>query len=157
MVVLFQFPVTSDRARAVAKLLVGEKIVPERVLILDAIQRCNFHGRLSPDEAIAFKLETTMERKQESSSLVKGLDYYPSGSMVDGLAAALLGQCELKKIKGSLCVLWPDLGVPIMSLVKSLLIKDVLNGANCSIDKGYEHEYLKLSRGRKRLDSDLYT
>ncbi|KAL8533517.1 hypothetical protein ACS0TY_009789 [Phlomoides rotata] len=160
MIVLVQFSVTPERANAVARLLIGEKIVPQRVLILDSIQSCNFRGRLSPDETIAFKLETSLERKKsdaKDSSLLKGLDYYPSGSMVDGLAAALLSRCELKKIKGSLCVSWPSLGVPVMSLVKSLLVRDVLTGINYTIEGDYEDEYLKLSRRKDRFDSDLYT
>ncbi|KAL0430046.1 UNVERIFIED_CONTAM: hypothetical protein Sradi_0630600 [Sesamum radiatum] len=160
MIVLVQFSVTPERAHAVAKLLIGEKIIPERVLILDSVQSRNFRGRLSPDETIAFKLETSLERKNSDagdSSLVKGLDYYPSGSVVDGLAAALLSRCQLKKIKGTLCVSWPDLGFPVMSLVKSLLVRDVLAGINYTTDGDYENEYLRLSRRKDRIDSDLYT
>ncbi|MFX6573829.1 hypothetical protein ABTG52_12745, partial [Acinetobacter baumannii] len=33
MIVLVQFPVTSERSHAVAKLLIGDRIIPERVLI----------------------------------------------------------------------------------------------------------------------------
>lgn len=159
MIVLVQFSVTSERANAVARLLIGEKIIPQRVLILDSVQRHNFRGRLSPDETIAFKLDTSLERKQSGAndSLVKGLDYYPSGSVVDGLAAALLSRCQLKKIKGTLCVSWPDLGIPVMSLVKSLLVRNVLTGINYTIDGDYEDEYLRLSRRKDRVDSDLYT
>ncbi|KAG8366511.1 hypothetical protein BUALT_Bualt17G0087600 [Buddleja alternifolia] len=156
MIALVQFSVTPERSHAVAKMLVGEKIVPDRVLILDSVQSRNFRGKLSHDETIAFKLETTFERKN-SGSIVKGLDYYPSGSMVDGLAAALLSRCELKKIKGTLCVSWPDLGVPVMSLVKSLLVKDVLTGINYTTDGDYADEYMRLSRRKDRIDSDLYT
>ncbi|PIN25913.1 hypothetical protein CDL12_01326 [Handroanthus impetiginosus] len=160
MIVLVQYSVAPERAHAVARLLIGEKIIPQRVLILDSIQSCNFRGKLSPDETIAFKLETSLERKTSdtgNSSLIKSLDYYPSGSVVDGLAAALLSGCELKKIKGTLCASWPDLGVPVMSLVKSLLVRDVLTGTNYTIDGDYEDEYLKLSRRKDRIDSDLYT
>lgn len=159
MIVLVQFSVTSERANAVARLLIGEKIIPQSVLILDSVQSHNFRGRLPPDETIAFKLETSLERKQSEAndSFVKGLDYYPSGSVVDGLAAALLSRCQLKKIKGTLCVSWPALGLPVMSLVKSLLVRNVLTGINYTIDGDYEEEYLKLSRRKDRVDSDLYT
>lgn len=160
MIVLVQYSVSSERAHAVAKLLISEKIVPQRVLILDSVQSCNFRGRLSPDETIAFKLETSFEREKldgGDSLLVKGLDYYPSGSVVDGLAAALLSRCQLKKIKATLCVSWPDLGAPVMSLVKSLLVKDILTGVNYTSGGDYQDEYLKLSRRKDRIDSDLYT
>ncbi|KAL8035288.1 hypothetical protein ABFX02_12G087800 [Erythranthe guttata] len=160
MIALVQFSVTSDRAHAVSKLLIGGKINPQRVLILDSVERRNFRGKLSSDEAIAFKLVTSSERGNLTaggSSVVKGLDYYPSGSVVDGLGAALLSRCELKKTKGTLCVSWPDLGVPVMNLVKSLLVKDVLTGVSYSDDGDYEAEYLKLSRRKDRVDSDLYT
>ncbi|XP_051145889.1 uncharacterized protein LOC127261646 [Andrographis paniculata] len=160
MIVLVQFPVTPERAHAVAKLLIGERIVPERVLILDSIRSSNFRGKLDPDETIAFKLETSLERKNSDigeSPLFKTLDYYPSGSVVDGLAAALLSRCEVRKIKATLCVSWPDLGFPVMSLVKILLLKNALSGVSHAVDKDYEIEYLKMSRRRKQVDSDLYT
>ncbi|KAK6157739.1 hypothetical protein DH2020_011987 [Rehmannia glutinosa] len=158
MFVLVQYSVTSERAHAVARVLIGEKIIPQRVLILDSVQSRNFRGKLSPDETIAFKLETSLERENVGDvSLVKGFDYYPSGSVVDGLAAALLSRCQLMKIKGTLCVSWPDLGAPVMSLVKSLLARDVLTGIDYTVDKNYENEYLRLSRRKDRIDSDLYT
>ncbi|KAL3631284.1 hypothetical protein CASFOL_024268 [Castilleja foliolosa] len=154
IIVTVQLPVPSERAHAFARKLIGDKIVPQRVLILDSVQSRNFHGRLSSDEPIAFKLETSNER---NSSLVKGFDYYPSGSLVDGLGAALLSRCELMKIKGTLCVSWPDLGGPVMKLVKSLLVMDVLNGVDYKVDGKYEDEFLRLSRRKDRVDSDLYT
>ncbi|KAK6133991.1 hypothetical protein DH2020_032267 [Rehmannia glutinosa] len=158
MFVLVQYSVTSERAHAVARVLIGEKIIPQRVLILDSVQSRNFRGKLSPDETIAFKLETSLERENGGDLLlVKGFDYYPSGSVVDGLAAALLSRCQLMKIKGTLCVSWPDLGAPVMSLVKSLLARDVLTGIDYTVDENYENEYLRLSRRKDRVDSDLYT
>ncbi|KAL3824021.1 hypothetical protein ACJIZ3_020050 [Penstemon smallii] len=156
MIALVQFPVTSERSHSVAKLLVGEKIIPQRVLILDSVQSRNFRGRLSPDETIAFKLETLLERK-DSDALIKGLDYFPSGSVIDGLAAALLSRCQLKNIKATLGVSWPDLGVPVMKLIRSILVKDVLTGVNYSTEGDYEVEYLQLSRRKGRTDSELYT
>ncbi|MCD9641216.1 hypothetical protein HAX54_027285 [Datura stramonium] len=163
MIVSLQFPVTEERSHAVAKLLIGEQIIPEKVLILDSIRSSNFRGRLSPDEAVAFKLESSTERKakadgHQDSPLVKCTDYLPSGSVVDGLAAALLSRCQLKKIRGTLCVSWPDVGVSVMSLVKSLLLKDVLSHVKDIDMKNLEEEFLKLGRSKDfRRDSGLYT
>ncbi|KAJ0095601.1 hypothetical protein Patl1_16588 [Pistacia atlantica] len=83
-------PVAAGRSHIVAKLLIGEQIVPERVLILDSVQTRNFRGKLSLDETCAFKLETSSERKG-GSSLLKDVDYFPSGSMVDGFGRCFVG------------------------------------------------------------------
>ncbi|XP_059655602.1 uncharacterized protein LOC132302698 [Cornus florida] len=155
-VVSIQYPVPAERSHAVAKLLIGEQIVPERVLILDSVQSRNFRGKLSPDETFAFKLETSLERKDPT--LLKGLDYFPSGSVVDGLAPALLGRCQMKKIKGTLCVSWPEFGGSVMSLVKSLLLKDVLPRLECNSDGDSEEECSRLGGVKNHLlDSELYT
>ncbi|KAI3937476.1 hypothetical protein MKW98_018775 [Papaver atlanticum] len=39
-----------------------------------------------------------MEEKLNSEVMVKGLDYFPSGSIIDGISAALLASCKIKKI-----------------------------------------------------------
>ncbi|OIT24250.1 PREDICTED: uncharacterized protein LOC109216352 [Nicotiana attenuata] len=163
MIVSVQYPVTAERSHAVAKLLIGEQIIPGKVLILDSIRSNNFRGKLSPDEAFAFKLESSAERKakadgHQDSPLVKCADYLPSGSVVDGLAAALLSRCQLKKIRGTLCVSWPEAGISVISLVKSLLLKDVLSGVNHINVGDLEEEFLKLGRNKDfLLDSELYT
>lgn len=165
VIVSVQYQVSAERSHAVAKLLIGEQIVPEKVLILDSIQSRNFRGKLSPDETFAFKLETSQQRKRlgndgcGDSSLLKGIDYFPSGSMVDGLSAALLGQCQMKKIKGTLCVSWPEFGGSVASLVKSLLLKDVLPGFEYSIVDGEGGDScLRFGQIKdNRLDSELYT
>ncbi|KAF5940165.1 hypothetical protein HYC85_021332 [Camellia sinensis] len=165
VIVSVQYQVSAERSHAVAKLLIGEQIVPEKVLILDSIQSRNFRGKLSPDETFAFKLETSQQRKRlgndgcGDSSLLKGIDYFPSGSMVDGLSAALLGQCQMKKIKGTLCVSWPEFGGAVASLVKSLLLKDVLPGFEYSIVDGEGGDTcLRFGQIKdNRLDSELYT
>ncbi|KAA8532817.1 hypothetical protein F0562_033066 [Nyssa sinensis] len=155
-----QYSVTAERSHAVAKLLIDEQIVPDRVLILDSVQRQNFRDKLSPDERFAFKLETSSERKGlgddcGDSTLLKGLDYFPSGSVVDSLAAALLGRCQMKKIKGTLCVSWPDFGNSVMLLVKSLLLKHVLPGLEYSTD-GTDEECSRLGRIKSQpLDSEF--
>ncbi|PSR91234.1 Proteasome inhibitor PI31 subunit like [Actinidia chinensis var. chinensis] len=163
VIVCVQYQVAAERSHAVAKLLIGEQIVPENVLILDLVQSRNFRGKLSPDETFAFKLETTQLRKKlgdgsGDSSLLKGLDYFPSGSVVDGLSAALLGRCQMKKIKGTLCVSWPEFGGPVASLVKSLLLKDALPGLEYSIHGEVDDVCLKFGRLKyNHLDSELYT
>ncbi|KAJ6987873.1 hypothetical protein NC653_020960 [Populus alba x Populus x berolinensis] len=138
LVVSVQCSVSAERSIAVAKLLIGDQIIPERVLILDSVQNQNFRGRLAPDEINVFKLETSAERKGLSddgcggSSLLKGLDYFPSGSVLDGLAAALLARCQMRKIRGTLCVSWPQHGVSVVAMVKSLLQRNVLHGFDLS-------------------------
>ncbi|CAK9149279.1 unnamed protein product [Ilex paraguariensis] len=163
MIVAVQYPVAPERSHAIAKLLIGDQIIPERVLVLDSVQSCNFRGKLSPDDTYAFKLETSLERKGSvdghgDSPMLNDLDYFPSGSVIDALAAALLGRCQMKKIKGTLCVSWPEFGGPVTSLVKSLLLKDVVPGLEHSIDEKGEDECLRFGRTKNHhLDSELYT
>ncbi|XP_059648686.1 uncharacterized protein LOC132294732 [Cornus florida] len=163
LIVSVQCSIAAERSHAVAKLLISEQIVPERVLILDSVQSRNFRGKLSPDEASAFKLETSLERKGlddgcGDSSLLKNSDYLPSGSVIDGFSAALLGRCQMKKIKGTLCISWPVLSTTVKSLIASVLLKDVLSGLDYSIDGDNDEEYLKLDQIKNHpLDSELYT
>lgn len=155
-----QCPVAAERSHIVAKLLIGEEIVPERVVVLDTVQSRNFRGKLSPDETFGFKLETSSERKELGGGL-KGLEYFPSGSVVDGLGAALLGRCQMRNIKGSLCVTWPEFGVDVVSLVKSLLIDNVLPGLDFSTllcNAGDVDEFSGSCQIKDHsYDSDLYT
>lgn len=158
-----QCSVAAERSHIVAKLLIGDQIIPERVLVLDSVQSRNFRGKLSADETFALKLETSSERKEldkgnEGSSLLKDVDYFPSGSVVDGLPAALLSQCQMKNIKGTLCVSWPEFGVPVVSLLESILHRSVLPGLKLSIDGDIGDDYLRSSRTKNHsFDSDLYT
>ncbi|KAI9075884.1 hypothetical protein K1719_042164 [Acacia pycnantha] len=90
---------------------------PKRVVILDSIRSQNYHGRLSSDEAFAFKMETAAKSTiGVDEKFLKGLEYYPSGSVVDGLSAALLGRCQILKIRGVLCVSWPEFDAFVVSL-----------------------------------------
>ena len=129
---------------------------------MDSVQSRNFRGKLSPDETFAFKLETSLEGKEHSdgssnSLLLKGLDYFPSGSMVDGLAATLLSRCQMRNIKGTLCVSWPEFGGSGVSLVKSI-IKEVLPSLEISLTSDEEDEYSKLDHIKDHpFDSELYT
>lgn len=151
-----QYSVSAERSHAVAKLLIGEDIIPERVLILDSVQSCNFRGKLSSDDTFALKLETSLERGD--SAHLKDLGYFPSGSVIDGLAAALLGRCQMKKIKGTLCVSWPEFGGPVTALVRRLLVEDVLPGLKLSIDSKFEDECSRFGRSKDHfLDSELYS
>eukprot|EP00268_Persea_americana_P047152 TRINITY_DN4891_c0_g1_i1.p1 TRINITY_DN4891_c0_g1~~TRINITY_DN4891_c0_g1_i1.p1 ORF type:complete len:269 (-),score=53.13 TRINITY_DN4891_c0_g1_i1:120-869(-) len=142
-----QYPVSGERSHAVAKTLLDE-LRPERVVVFDSIQRLNFRGRLSTDEAVAFKIETSRQRSE--GSVLKGVDYFPSGSVIDGLAAAILARCQVKKIKGTLCVSWPDSGNSVVSLLKSL-VKEVLPDLDLKGSVGSDW----VRDGR--VDSELYT
>lgn len=157
LVICVQFHLPAERCHAVAKLLLADKIVPERVLILDSIQIQKFRGKLSRDDTVAFKLETSSEKKGSGESpLLREIDYFPSGSLVDGLAAALLGQCQIKNIRGTLCVSWPEFGKPVMRLIKSLLMKHVLpdfDFTTSSEDESAKSNWLK----DPLLESDFYT
>lgn len=129
------------------------------MLVLDSVQSRNFRGKLSPDETTAFKLETSKQRKGlgdgcGDSSLLKGLDYFPSGSVVDGLSAALLGRCQMNKMKGTLCVSWPEFGGSVATFVKTLLLKNVLPELEYGFDSESEGVF---GFGNKPLDSELYT
>ncbi|KNA18711.1 hypothetical protein SOVF_068290 [Spinacia oleracea] len=163
LLVCVQFDVPAERCHAVSKLLLGEKIVPERVLILDSVQIQKFRGKLSRDDTVAYKLETSLERKgfgesPVGSSLLKDMGYFPSGSVVDGLAAALLARCQIRNMRGILCVSWPEYGKPVMQLVKSLLVKDILPDFDFSSSTSYEDESLKSSWPKNPLfDTELYT
>ncbi|KAK2976398.1 hypothetical protein RJ640_008108, partial [Escallonia rubra] len=156
ILVSVQYAVAAERAHSVAKTLINEQMLPERVLILDSVQSRNFRGKLPPDDTFALKLETSGERKGvDDGQLLRGVDYFPSGSVVDGLAAALLSRCQVNKIKGTLCVSWPESGGSVTSLVKSLLLKDVLPGLEHGIDSFGEGEHF--SREEKDMALSLYS
>ncbi|KAL9225821.1 hypothetical protein vseg_001702 [Gypsophila vaccaria] len=161
LVVSIQFRVPAERCHAVSKLLIGEKIIPEKVLILDSIQIQNFRGRLSHDDPVAYKLLTSSEREllgetSEGSSLLRGVDYFPSGSIVDGLGAALLARCQIRNIRGTLSVSWPEFGKPVMQFIRSLLTKGVL--PHYDFSSSSDEDELKSSWLKDPLlDSDLYT
>ncbi|KAK4760418.1 hypothetical protein SAY87_005311 [Trapa incisa] len=161
LLVSLQSTVAPERCHTIAKMLVGERIIPERVLILSSVQSQNFRGRLSADEPFALKLETSKERKGSvsslgDSSLLKDLEYFPSGSMIDGLAAALLSRCEMRNIKGTLCVSWPEFDSSVVSLLKSILHKNVLPSLNFSSSGGNKDELRSFGFKGHSLDSDLY-
>ncbi|GAB2234204.1 hypothetical protein Droror1_Dr00003446 [Drosera rotundifolia] len=163
VVVLVQCPIPAERSHVFSKVLLGGQIVPKRVLILDSIQSQNFRCKLSRDETLAYKLETLSQSDSSgdacgSSSLLKGLDYFPSGSVIDGLAAALLARCQILNIKGTLCVCWPEFDNSVVLLLKSLLLKDVLQETNFDSGNGYGDESLRYGWTKDPvLESELYT
>nr|XP_043610546.1 uncharacterized protein LOC122582242 [Erigeron canadensis] len=151
----FQYSVSSERTHLIAKTLIGQQIIPDRVLIFDSVQPRNFRGRISTDDTFAMKLETAKERK--GAPLLKNLTYFPSGSVIEGLGAALLSRCQVMNIRGTLCVAWPELGGSVISMLKALLMKDVLPGMELHIDANGEGEGSSLGSRNHYLDSDLYT
>jgi hypothetical protein len=147
-------PVPDTRAYSVAEiLLTDDKICPESVIILDSIQPMNHRGMLSSDEAVAFKLESFAERKKaDGEKLLDGLEYYPSGSVVDGFGAAILGRCQILKIRAGLCVSWPQFDSSVV-----FLLKDLLRGLG-EFDFGLSgDEVLKFGRSKDHVfQSHLY-
>ena len=73
---------------------------------MGSIPSHQFIGKLSSDETLIFKLKTLAELLDENDGVLKGVPYYPSGSMIDGLAATFLMQCHVMKLKGQLLVSW---------------------------------------------------
>lgn len=141
-----------------AKALIGNRISPERVVIFDSVRRGNFRGPgLSADDerAVAFRLETSAQRKRPNG-LFKGLKYLPSGSVVDGLGAALLARCQVAGIAATLCATWPESGGSAVSLAKSL-VKSALPGLgeSGSGDDGEVSEFD--GRVDHLFDSKMYT
>ncbi|XP_077210260.1 trigger factor [Tasmannia lanceolata] len=149
ILITVQYSVTAERSHDVARSLL-EKIHPEKILILDSIQSRNFRGKLSVDETLTYKLETSKQRFDLGGPMVRNLDYLPSGSVIDGLAAAILAQSQIRKIKGTLCVSWPDSGDSAVPVFRSLM-KDVLPELGFGVDDGSYRIW------NNRIDSDLYT
>ncbi|KAK9136139.1 hypothetical protein Syun_015469 [Stephania yunnanensis] len=147
LIALAQCPISDERARAVAKVLIGG-VSAEKVLILGRLQSCNFRGKVPPDEELGFKLETA-EQRASSTPLIEGFGgWFPSGSVVDGFCAAVLSECQLRRIKGTLWVTWPEFGASAVSVVKKLL-KKVLPGVEIGSELGFD-------RFKGSFDSELY-
>lgn len=144
-----QYTVSAERSNAWAKTLLRE-VRPEKVVVVGSIPSQHFRGKLSSDEALIFNLETLAQRLDEKDGALKGVPYFPSGSVVDGLAAALLTQCQIMKLKGRLLVSWPDYDDPVVNLLTSVL-KKVCPAVDFSVSA--KTPLLKALR----VDSDLYT
>ncbi|KAG2594840.1 uncharacterized protein LOC120705582 [Panicum virgatum] len=99
--------VPAHRARAAAKALVS-KLQPEEVLVLDAVRSASYRGRLAADEPVEGKLETRAARARGGVSAARGVPALaPPGSVVDGLGAAVLAECEIRGKAASMVVTWP--------------------------------------------------
>lgn len=144
-----QYTVPAERSTTWAKTLLRE-VRPEKVVVMGSIPSQHFRGKLSSDETLIFKLETLAERLDENDGALKGVPYYPSGSMIDGLAAALLTQCQVTKLKGQLLVSWPDYDASVVNLLNSVL-KKVYPAVDFSVSA--KTPLFKALR----VDSDLYT
>lgn len=108
--------------------------------------------RLSPDETLAAKLETSSVKKAVTSRV--NLDYFPSGSFIDALSASLLSRFQVKNIRGTLVVSWPEFGPTVIRFVGALL-KNIVS----SLDVAGVNKDLEKYSSRKDawIESDLYT
>ncbi|KAJ4765761.1 Proteasome assembly chaperone 1 [Rhynchospora pubera] len=112
-----QYNVSPERSRAVAKCLIGG-VKPDQVVIFDCIKSQNYRGRIEVDETLAFKLETKQQRLDKGNLSVSGVDYLPSGSVMDGLGAVILTESQMKGIKGTLVATWPENGgIEVLKMV----------------------------------------
>ncbi|KAL1203700.1 hypothetical protein V5N11_035133 [Cardamine amara subsp. amara] len=156
LLVSVQLPVSPERSNLVSRLLIGQDIIPERVIILDSIQSRNFRGKLSQDETLAAKLETSAEKK--AATHLVNLDYFPSGSVIDGLSASLLSRCQLKNIRGTLVISWPEFGPSVIRFVGALLKNIVPSLDVASLNKDLEKNSSRTGLKKDAwFDSDLYT
>ncbi|NP_001144589.2 uncharacterized protein LOC100277604 [Zea mays] len=97
----------AHRARAAAKALVS-RLQPEEVLVLDAVRSGTYRGRLAADEPVEGKLETRAARARGGVGAAKAVQaLVPPGSVVDGLGAAVLAECEIRGKAASMVVTWP--------------------------------------------------
>lgn len=139
-----QYMVPPERSRAVAKCLIGS-VSADQVVIFDCIKSQNYRGRIEVDETLAFKLETKQQRLDRCNLTVNGIDHLPSGSVMDGLGAAILTECQMKGIKGMLLATWPEnSGSEVLKKMFMELGFDVV---------GIEGEFSKVN---SRADLDLY-
>eukprot|EP00250_Pteridium_aquilinum_P033979 c6792_g1_i1 orf=448-1365(-) len=132
VMVAVQSPVAEERANSWARVVL-EALVPERVLMVAMVQREHFRGKLSADDEVVFRLETDAlrtegsERAQGELSLKDSVreqgivPYFPSGSLISGLPAAVLTRCQLLGLKARLLLSWPEAGSSATSFLASVL------------------------------------
>lgn len=105
------------------------------------------------DETLAFKL-ATVEERSGGQPLVQGVDYLPSGSVMDGLGAAVIAECQMRRAKGTLVATWPaNCRSTVVPIIRSLL-------QGLSIDVGASDVDDEFDAGcsfSSRYVSDLYT
>lgn len=86
--------------------------------------------------------------------LLGEVEYYPSGSIVEGLAAAILARCQILKLRASLCVSWPQFDASAVLLVKDLLQHGALRGFDFGLS---DDQALKFGRSKdSEFPSHLY-
>lgn len=131
ILVSVQYMVPVENASVWTKFLF-KLFAAERVLIIEHTPIRHFRGKLSVDEPMVFVMSTDQQKLEDKQSGV-GAPWYPSGSMVDGLAAALLTHCQLREVKGRLLLTWPEVDsglvkmvVPILSDLLKVLPEDAL-------------------------------
>ncbi|MED6199371.1 hypothetical protein PIB30_075347 [Stylosanthes scabra] len=148
-------PIPSHHSHAITKTLIGHQIRPQSVLLFDSLVPSNHRGRLTSDEAVAFKLDTSAEQKAaDGEKILEGVEYYPSGSIVDGLAAAILARCQLLNLRASLCVSWSEFDRSVMVLIANLLRDGVLRGCD---DLRFGDHVMRFGRKKGRgFGSELY-
>ncbi|KAJ7562051.1 hypothetical protein O6H91_03G053200 [Diphasiastrum complanatum] len=122
---IVQYEVPAERSFSWVKALF-QAIESERVVVTAGLQTHHFRGRLSPDDPVLFQLTTDAQRSEDKENQPIA-PYFPSGSLVDGLAAALLTHCQLRGIKGRLLILWPDAEssfLPLLANIFSAIVKE---------------------------------
>ena len=104
--------VPAHRARAAARSLISG-LQPNEVLVLDAVRSDAYRGRLAADELVEGKLETSAARRLGGVGAAKGVAALaPPGSVMDGLGAAVLAECEIQGKAASMVVTWPAAARP---------------------------------------------
>ncbi|XP_047053242.1 uncharacterized protein LOC124659405 [Lolium rigidum] len=104
--------VPAHRARAAARSLISA-LQPEEVLVLDAVRSGAYRGRLAADETVEGKLETSAARRLGGVGAAKGVAALaPPGSVIDGLGAALMAECQIRGKAASMVVTWPAAARP---------------------------------------------
>lgn len=81
------------------------------------------------------------------------VEYFPSGSLIDGFGAAVLARCQLMKIRGAMCVSWPEMGRGVVLKVKALL-QGLIPNVNFELS-GSDIAFYRVRNSR--ANSEMYT